>query len=249
MQLFDQPTIFKDFPELIAVQSKRNGGVSSKPYDSLNLGLSTADSETSVAENRKLFFTAAGIDEKQIASAHQVHGNDILLATKPERENGYDAIITNTGGIIAGVTIADCTPVLIYDRKNKAVGAIHAGWRGTAGSIVARTLSAMQKHFGTNGADCYAYIGTCISFGAFEVGPEVAEQFEEQFVRYDTDKQKHFVDLKGANLSQLLAFGMPENQIEISKKCTVLNNDKYFSYRHEKGSTGRMLALIGIRHI
>lgn len=246
MQLFDTPEIFKQFPELLAVQSRRTGGVSKAPFTSLNLGLSTDDPD--VAANRKLFFDAAGIDESRIASAHQVHGNKVYVAEMPGRQEGYDAVITNKPGIIAGVTIADCTPVLIYDKVNHAVAAVHAGWRGTAGKIVTEALSAMQKNFGTSGENCYACIGTCISFAAFEVGEEVAKEFDAAFVRFDNEKQKYFVDLKAANLKQLMEFGIPSSQIEISEKCTMLNNGEYFSYRKEKGQTGRMLALIGLRN-
>ncbi|MCD6066055.1 MAG: pgeF [Bacteroidetes bacterium] len=247
MQLFDKPEIFQPFTDVIAVQSKRRGGVSIAPFDSLNLGLSTEDVTEAIKENRHLFFTAAGIPEGQIASSHQVHGNEVWVANEPGRANGYDAVITNKPGIFAGVTVADCTPVLIYDAKNKAVAAIHAGWRGTAGNIVSNTLKKMQEQFGTEGRDCYAYIGTCISYQAFEVGAEVAEQFDKEFTHFDKEKRKYFVDLKRANLQQLLSFDIPENRVGISVKCTVLNNDEYFSFRKEKGQTGRMIALIGLR--
>jgi copper oxidase (laccase) domain-containing protein len=92
-----------------------------------------------------------------------VHGNEILIAHEPQRATGYDAVITNKVNLFVAVTIADCTPVLIYDKRTHALAAIHAGWRGTAAKIVERTLNEMQKNFGTNAADCFAYIGTCIS--------------------------------------------------------------------------------------
>lgn len=244
--LFERPQIFLRFPALIAVQSKRTGGFSKAPYNSLNLGLSTTDVAEDLQQNRRLFFESIGIKEDQIASSHQVHDNKVYCATNPGRENGFDAVITNKPGLIAGVTIADCTPVLIYDSKNKAVAAIHAGWRGTQKNIVSEALKAMRENFGTQGKDCYAYIGTCISFDAFEVGREVAEQFDQKFVRRTSDNDKFQVDLKSVNNAQLVNFGLPQNNIEISKKCTVLNNDEFFSYRLEKGLTGRMIALIGM---
>jgi hypothetical protein len=247
MKLFDTPDIFRQFPELIAVQSRRTGGVSKNPFDSLNLGLSTEDAPEAVKENRKLFFEATGIPQDQIASSHQVHGNEVLVAAEPGRADGFDAVITNKPGLFAGVTVADCTPVLIYDPVHHAVAAIHAGWRGTAAKIVSNALHSMREKYGTQGKDCYAYIGTCISYEAFEVGPEVAAQFDKQFVHFDPAKQKHFADLKRANLHQLERAGVPESHVGISVKCTVLNNDEYFSFRKEKGKTGRMLALIGIK--
>lgn len=243
--MIDSPNIFSAFPNLVAAQSKRIGGVSKGDFDSLNLGLNTEDAEQYVEQNRKLFFSVLGIDESKLASSYQVHGSEILIAHEAQRATGYDAIITNEANLFVAVTIADCTPVLIYDKRTHAVAAIHAGWRGTAAKIVERTLYEMQKNFGTTGEDCFAYIGTCISKNAFEVGNEVAEQFDKVFVQFNETKQKYFIDLKAAILQQLESFEIPLSQIEIAETCTVLNNDNYFSYRKENGKTGRMLAVIG----
>jgi len=243
--MIDSPNIFSPFPNLIAAQSKRTGGVSKGDFNSLNLGLNTEDLEKHVEQNRKLFFESLGIDESNLASSYQVHGNEILIAHESQRATGYDAIITNKVNLFVAVTIADCTPVLIYDKHTHTVAAIHAGWRGTASKIVERTLNEMQNNFGTKATDCFAYIGTCISKSAFEVGNDVAEQFDNAFVQFNETKQKHYVDLKAANLQQLQSFGIPISQIEIAETCTVLNNDSYFSYRKENGKTGRMLAVIG----
>lgn len=245
--MIDVPFIFKQFGNVKAAQSKRKGGFSQQPFDSLNLGLSTKDDSEAIFKNRKLFFEALGTTEDQVAHSHQVHGNKILVADHAKHTDGYDAIITNKPGLFVCVTVADCTPILIYDHKQKAVAAIHSGWKGTVLKIVTNTLNEMQKQYGTFGVDCYAYIGTCISYESFEVGEEVASQFDKQFVRFDEVKQKYFVDLKSDNEQQLKAFGIPSSQIEITKTCTVINNDEYFSYRKEKGLTGRMLAAIGIK--
>ncbi|MDP2386734.1 MAG: peptidoglycan editing factor PgeF [Bacteroidota bacterium] len=244
--MIDVPEIFKQFANVKAGQSKRTGGFSSKPFYSLNLGLSTNDEAEIIAKNRKLFFEALGADVNYVAHSHQVHDNKILLADYPQHADGYDAIITNKPGLFVCVTVADCTPILIYDHKQKAVAAVHSGWKGTVAKIVTHTLNEMQKQYGTIGADCYAYVGTCISYESFEVGEEVASQFDKKFVRFDEYKQKYFVDLKSDNEQQLKAFGIPPSQIEIAKTCTVINNEEYFSYRKEKGVTGRMLAAIGL---
>ncbi|GAB3775064.1 hypothetical protein GCM10028818_18650 [Spirosoma horti] len=163
-----------------------------------------------------------------------------------DRYTGYDALITNKPGLLIGVTVADCVPILIYDPEHKAVAAIHAGWRGTVGGIVTKTLIQMQQQFGTNAGQCYAYVGTCIDACAFEVGPEVAEQFDTAFKRADADSDKSFVDLKAANAHLLVTAGIPERQIEVSIFSTIIHNDTYFSYRAEQGQTGRMLAVIGL---
>jgi polyphenol oxidase len=245
--LFDIPEIFQQFPNLIAAQSTRLGGVSEAPYFSLNLGKSTADLPENITENRMRFFGALGIDLSEVALSYQVHGAEILLTSSAGNFQNYDAIITATPNVFVAVSVADCTPILIYDAEKKVLAAIHAGWRGTVAGIVAKTLGLMQTQFQTEAQNCYAYIGTCIDELTFEVGAEVASEFEPRFKRFDQTKQKWFVDLKNANKHQLLLLGVPEQHIEVSPNSTILNNDRYFSHREENGITGRMMAVIGLR--
>ncbi|GAB3808454.1 peptidoglycan editing factor PgeF [Spirosoma humi] len=244
--LYTSPTIFAGFSNIVAAESTRHGGVSPAPFTSLNLGINTADEVANVDENRRRFFSAIGASAYAFASSHQVHGTEIKYAVEAGRYTGYDALITNKPGLLLGVTVADCVPILIYDPAQKAVAAIHAGWRGTVGGIVTKTLAQMHQLFGTNAEHCYAYVGTCIDERAFEVGPEVAEQFDTAFKRADAGNDKSFVDLKAANAHLLVTAGIPEKQLEVSPFSTVLHNDTYFSYRAEQGQTGRMLAVIGL---
>lgn len=231
----------------MAAQSTRRGGLSKPPFESLNLGLSVGDDPQLVMQNRALFCEALGIFPSQLALSRQVHGSEVLVAREPQQAEGFDAIITNTPGVFAAVSVADCTPVLICDPINKACAAIHAGWRGTVGQVTSRALRKMQEEFGTKPADCLAFIGACISCNAFEVNADVAGHFVDAEKRYDSSSGKFYVDLKGANRRQLLDSGLPEDHIEVSPYCTVLNNDRFFSHRKEKGHTGRMMAVIGIK--
>ena len=244
--LFRVPTIFSPFPELLTAESTRHGGISPAPYASLNLGTSTADAPEHVAENRARFWQSLGVEAAQVATSHQVHGAEVLTVATPGRYEGYDALITRQPGILLAVTIADGTPILLFDPVNKAVAAIHAGWRGTVQSIAVKTLDAMGREFGTDPADCYAYVGTCIDECSFEVGADVAEQFPGVHQRFDPDRGRYLVDLKKANSDQLLSKGIHKAHIQISAYSTVLHNHSYFSYRHENGQTGRMLACIGV---
>jgi YfiH family protein len=240
------PGIFKPL-HIVAAQSTRLGGLSVSPYNELNLGFSSGDDLEIIKQNRKLFFDALGISENNIAWSKLVHSNKVLVADKPMKGEGCDAVITNQPNVFACVSIADCTPVLIYDPKQKAVAAIHAGWRGTVAKIVTETLKAMQTNYGTRGENCLAFVGACIGEKNFEVGDEVAVQFSSDVKRFDPEKKKYFVDLKKENKKQLLDFGLKESNIEISNYCTITDNDKFFSYRKEKGVTGRMLAVIGMK--
>jgi polyphenol oxidase len=244
--LFRKPQIFDTYTELVVAESTRHGGVSQAPYASLNLGGSTQDDQDHVAENNLRFFSSLGIALESVAKSHQIHGVEILNVVKPGRYEGYDALISNTKNVQLAVTIADCTPILIFDPVQHAVAAIHAGWRGTVQGIVTRTLQSMKQYFGTNPAHCLAYVGTCIDACSFEVGEEVAEHFNETHKHWNTEKGRFFIDLKNANRSQLLEAGVPASQIETSAYSTVLDNRDYFSYRFEKGVTGRLLATIGM---
>lgn len=243
------PKIFQQFPEVIAIESNRKGGVSKMPFSSLNLGLSTNDKPENILENRKILFGNLGIKTSRVTQSNQVHKDKILKVTRSKVYEGYDALITENSNTFLSVTVADCTPVLIYDAKNQAVAAVHAGWKGTVLDITAKTIQRMREEFKTDPKDCYVYVGTCIDENSFEVGEDVAAMFTYDLKRLDKSgrKPKFYVDLKKANVTQLLKCGVPENQIEVSAFSTVLDNDIYFSNRKEKGKTGRMMALIGIK--
>lgn len=237
----------RQFPELVMLESRRGGGVSEEPYNSLNLGLNTHDDKEKVCQNRSIFFDELKIASEHVAGGLQVHGVEILEVESGGYFSGYDAFVTRQKGLFLTIGIADCTPVLIYDSVSQCVGAAHAGWRGTVAEIGTKVLARMKELYGTNPVDCYAFIGTCIDTEHFEVGLDVAEQFESEFVHFLPGKTKPHVDLKAANYAQLLEAGILPEHVEVSPFSTVLNNDWYFSYRHESGQTGRMLAVIGIR--
>ena len=240
------PEIFATFSQIKAAQSTRHGGVSPAPYHSLNLGKNTADTLENVQENRRRLCMESGFTPAQMAWSRQVHGTGVRYADTPGGAEGYDALITDQRGILLAVSVADCTPVLIYDTQNQAIAAVHAGWKGTAGGIVAQTLAEMRERFGTRAKDCVAYVGACISECSFEVGDEVAAQFDSPFKRFDRDRGKYFVDLKKANAAQLLSAGLPESGIEISPFCTYRDHTDFFSHRKDGGVTGRGLGIIGL---
>ena len=192
----------------------------------------------SVSQSR--YSAVLGISPDALARSYQVHGSEIWTSVSPGYESGYDAIMTQEPGIFAGVGIADCCPILLADPKQEVAAAIHAGWKGTVAQIVHKTASALIAG-GSNPEDILAYIGPCISLEHFEVGDEVAEQFEFKERR----GARWHVDLKATNAAQLRALGV--SQIEISDYCTVANNDLFFPHRKEQGITGRMLAVIGFQ--
>lgn len=235
-----RPEIFKHIPQLVAGISTRHGGVSSQAYQSLNLGVHTDDDPVAISSNLELFCSDLGISPDALARSYQVHGAEIWTTSIAGYQTGFDAVLTSEQGIFAGVGIADCCPILLADPVRQSAAAIHAGWKGTVAQIVHKTASAMMAS-GSNPADILAYIGPCISLVHFEVGDEVAEQFNHKEKR----GARWHVDLKSANVAQLQALGI--TQIEISDYCTVANNDVFYSHRKENGTTGRMLAVIGFQ--
>jgi polyphenol oxidase len=236
-----RPKIFAHIPQLVAGISTRHGGVSSQAYQSLNLGVHTEDDPEAITQNLSLFCADLGISPESLARSYQVHGAEIWQTSLPGYQSGYDAIISETTGIFAGVGIADCCPILLAVPVRRVAAAIHAGWKGTVAQIVHKTASTLIAA-GSNPADILAYIGPCISLKRFEVGDEVAAQFEHKEKR----GERWHVDLKATNAAQLRNLGI--TQIEISEYCTVEQNDVFFSHRQEKGITGRMLAVVGFHH-
>jgi polyphenol oxidase len=245
--LFRIPEIFANVPGLVSAESTRHGGVSAPPFYSLNLGGSTQDKPENVMENNLRFFGALEVPFEQVAKSHQVHGTEILHTEVPGRFEGFDALITNTRGVQLAITVADCTPVLVYDPVQKAVGAAHAGWKGTVGEIAVKMIAKMSEQFGTVAADCLGYVGTCIDECSFEVDSDVSQHFDDPYKQWDAVKGKFLINLKAANKNQLLKAGLLPEHIEVSQYSTVLHNEEYFSHRKEKGTTGRMLVTIGLR--
>ncbi len=246
------PHSFREFSQLIALQSTRKGGISPGRYASLNLGTNTEDSAENVHHNTLRLCSAIGIDPDRMVSSLQVHGTEILAAEKPGRYQGFDAFITDKKNLFLCIYTADCYPVLIFDPRHQAAGAVHAGWKGSAGRIVMKTVAAMQKNFNSIPAECFAWIGTGISAPAYEVGPEVAREFPPENWRRSSlpeENDTYMLDLSLANCQQLLASGIPQSNIEQSRFCSFSDSDLFYSYRRDNGKTGRMVSLIGIRSL
>ena len=246
-QRYYRPHLADRLSGLVLAQSTRHGGVSEPPYASLNLSLHTDDTTAAVLENRRRLCEALHIAPERLCGGHQVHGDQVKQVTVPGYWQGYDAFITDQPDLYLSVSVADCTPVLIVDPVRRAVGAAHAGWRGTVAHIARSTVTAMQTAYGTDPADCYAYIGTCIDECSYAVDADVADHFPGAHKRWDDNQQKYFIDLKATNRQALLRVGLPEDHIEVSPYCTFVQNKDYFSHRFERGTTGRGLAVVGWR--
>ncbi len=230
---------------LVAGFSTRHGGVSTPPYASLNVGAQVGDAPERVAENRYRMCEALGIASNRLATAGQVHGNTVVVVDTPDHTPHCDALVTTTPDLYLAVVTADCAAVLLADIDAGVVGACHAGWRGTVAEVVPHTIRVMQK-YGAEPTRIHAYISPCIGVEAFEVGPEVAAQFDDAVVDTSLGERPH-VDLKQALYRQLQQQGVPGDQVEIAPQCTATSRD-FYSYRAEGSPTGRMMGVIGLRN-
>ncbi|SRR5581483_5143639 len=237
-----RPTIFDRFPEIIAAQSTRMGGVSPHPFG-MNLSSHVGDESKNVERNRSLFFEAIGVPKgTKAVYQNQVHSPNVTMVSGDEgmvKEN--DALITAEPNVLLGVTVADCTPILLYESKARLIAAVHAGWRGTE-QMIALTAVRKMLEAGADPKKIYAFIGASASKEKYEVGLEVATLFEEKHL-VALQGGKFLLDVKGANFDQLRFAGIPNEQIEVSPLCTI-SDERLHSYRRDGKRSGRMLAVI-----
>ncbi|WP_446742720.1 peptidoglycan editing factor PgeF [Silvibacterium acidisoli] len=219
----------------------------------LNLGLTSSDLRETVLANRRDFVQAITGDAGfPYVTLKQVHSADVVPVRRSdaseEASRAADGLVTGDSGVLLAIQTADCIPVLIADRRNRAVGAFHAGWRGTVKGIVEAGLRKMKEEFGTDPSDVSAAVGPGIGRCCFQVGEEVLVEFHQRFAYADdlVSGERH-LDLAEANRRQLVECGVDAGSIAVLHECTKTRNDRYFSYRGEDGFTGRMFSVVGIR--
>lgn len=179
----------------------------------------------------------------------QRHTDKIHILNSDLRPEIADAVITERKGVLIGVQVADCVPILLNDRRRSVVGAVHAGWRGTAAQIIKKTIELMHRNFHSFPEDIKIALGPSIRWSCYEVGEEVIEAIYkatgegEYFLQRDGG---YCVDLPTANMYQALSMGIPEENIWVSNECTYCSPMEYYSSRFSKGHTGKQGGFIGI---
>jgi hypothetical protein len=177
------------------------------------------------------------IPQESMASLKQIHSGIVLVGQQIGCAGEGDALVTGHMGVPVSVRTADCYPILLADDRNRAVAAVHAGWRGTAARIVLRTLEEMHQRYGTEATDVYAAIGPGIGGCCYEVGAEVARQFGMEHAGT--------IDLATINRRQLLDAGVAEHRIDVLGGCTKCDAHLFHSYRRDQLAAGRMVSYIG----
>ena len=281
LKLLRSPDLTR-IPWLVHAFTTRPGGfTTSYGRRTLNVGFTKDDLRASVERNRKQVLLATGAVTRgtqwPLVTLRQVHSDiiHVVRSRKPDKLVG-DGVVTDLPRLALGILTADCFPVLLVDTKKKAVGAFHAGWRGTVKRIVEKGVGIMRLEFGSRPEDIHAAIGPGIQKCSFEVGEEVEDAFHTQFdyadelfhnvQESDAVRERYpmlfmnqrapghgdpciklHLDLREANRRQLLAAGMPEANITALADCTVCQPRRFFSHRAERGKTGRQMALVGIQ--
>ncbi len=232
----------------------RLGGVSTGYLSSLNIGMHRGDTEDNVAKNHALLANALGYDVKNMVMSHQVHSDVIRVVTEKDclglDHHLYpesDGIVTNTPGLALVVFTADCTPILLHDPVTGAVGAVHAGWRGTAMDIAGKAVQAMVSAFGCDPQNIRAAIGPNIGACCFQTDGDVPQamiqtfgEAAEKYIRGENGK--YYVNLKEMNRHALSRVGV--ERIEVSDACTACEHNRFWSHRVTRGQRGSQGAII-----
>ncbi len=255
--------IFEGYPQLIHGIAGRRGGVSTGHLSSLNMGLaSVGDEPARVAVNRARLAAALGVSADSFIKTRQVHGTEVLIVGEAEVAAGMlgagdssvvaDGLLTSLPGVSLFLSFADCVPVMLFEPVKGWVGLVHAGWQGTVSRIAQLAVQKAVAHWGSRPEDVRAGIGPSIGPCCYQVGEEVLARVRRDFAEPERLLPRladgtRALDLWQANVQQLREAGLSEEQIEVSGQCTACHTDRFFSHRGDKGRTGRMGAVIGLK--
>lgn len=235
--------------------STRDGGVSTGIFRSLNFGTHHGEADN-MAQNLEILRTALRAENIKFIIPKQTHSDIIAVIdhqTISDSLENTDAVITNLPQVMVCVKTADCVPILLVDPEKRVIGAVHAGWRGTAQNIVGKTIEKMRQVFGSNPLSLIAAIGPCIGPSNYEVGLEVIMAIESQLnspekaiEKKENTNDKFNLNLTEANFQLLTQAGLKGENIDLNYRCTYSNSQEFFSARRDGHKTGRMLNGIGI---
>ena len=231
----------------------RRGGVSPRPWDSLNFGSTVGDELKNVVVNRQRAFECLNLDYQSTFDVWQVHSKDVVVANAPRppevKHQKADIIVTDKPGVVLLMRFADCVPLLFYDPHHHIAGIAHAGWLGTVKGVASAAVEALRANYQTDPRDLIAVIGPSIGPDHYQIGPEVAERITASFgqdtsaVLNRIDGRIYF-DLWLANLIQLEQAGV--RTIESAQICTACHLEDWYSHRGQHGKAGRFGVLIGL---
>lgn len=216
-------------------------GFSSGVFKSLNVKNGIGDTVQNVAKNRQLALSKINSSTDSLVFLNDlIHSDKVFVAKEASASDidGYDSVITNVPKLAIALSVADCLPIVLIDQQSKSIGLIHAGWKGLKKGIIAKTVEAMIKEYGSQPKNIRAIIGPSVCVDCYEVGDKFLENFDEKFYMLKNDMT--FLDLAAIAKSQLDYLGI--DSVEKNRIC-VSENTNFFSYRRDNGKTGRNLAV------
>ncbi|WP_085992463.1 peptidoglycan editing factor PgeF [Oceanobacillus senegalensis] len=244
-------------PKLIAGFTTRNGGNSSSPFHSLNMGLHVQDRLDDVLKNRERLAERLQISIENWVSGEQVHGTNLYHVTEEDKGKGatsldsslkgIDGLITNKKGIVCTAFFADCVPLYFFDPVTEYIGIAHAGWKGTVNGMAEKMVQSLTEK-GAQAHNIQVVIGPCISQDMYEVDLHVIQHIDHRYkdkTIIQKENNRFLLDLKQLNVEILLLSGILRHNIDVTKYCTFKDDALFFSHRRDKGKTGRMLAFLG----
>lgn len=258
----------KQFPGVSAGFTSRRGGIGEEPYSSLNCALHVGENPATVIANRDSIARQLGFAPQAWTCGEQVHGNRVAIVKAEDRGRGFlnreaafqdtDGLVTDVPGILLTSFYADCVPLYFIDPVQQVVGLAHAGWKGTVANIAAHMVEAMVEEYGSRREHLRAAIGPAIGSCCYEVDDVVMDQLIALesgmagsgawdglvYTKFGAGKWR--LDLKQCNRQIMMKEGILPTHIECTTLCTSCHNDLFFSYRKEKGLTGRMASWIGL---
>jgi YfiH family protein len=230
----------------------RRGGVSEAPFATLNVGRTVGDDPDAVAENHARIYAHLDLKPNQVVTPSQVHGNHVAVIKDkktPELIPNTDGLVTATPDTALLLRFADCQPILFYDPIHRALGLVHAGWRGIAQGIARRAVERMEEAFGSEPGTLVVGLGPAIGPCCYTVGDTVASAMSYALSNWRevmSQEQDHWrFNLPGANAQQLTDAGV--RHIEQSNVCTACQVDHFYSHRAEQGRTGRFAVVAYLR--
>lgn len=236
--------VMQKYQGVKAFFSTRENGSSEAPYGSLNVAFHVGDDERKVLDNHQ-YIRSFFSNPSKISYMNQIHSNTVCTLGSLDMIPSCDALISKQKKEILMVMVADCIPILFFDKKTKAIAAIHAGRKGTFTNIVSQTLQRMSEQYQSKVEDIVVSIGPHIHQCCYEVGEEIVAEAESLKTERYIEKRdgSFFLDMVSIIFEQLQQLGIKKESIEQVECCTCCHSDKFFSYRKE-GQTGRFSGVI-----
>lgn len=268
---FDEKVPYLSFPVLTKLPyikhgfSTKLGGVSEGIFYSMNLGMDKSpypDKKENIIENYNRMAQSIGVSPESLVISKQVHKTNIRVVEKEDLGKGLfvpadyeeiDGLITNQAGITLVTKYADCVPLYLVDTKRKVIGLSHSGWRGTVQKIGKITVQEMNRVYGSEPKDIIAVIGPSICRDCYEIGVEVATEFESAFqevyekgILTRKENGKYLCDLWAANLAVFEEAGLPKEHCFVSGVCTCCNHEWMYSHRKTGVNRGSLAAFLAL---